>query len=176
MWLATPYGFYSVMKRNKLQIRAFDKQDLKNLKALCGLSNIIWSWKKADYPYRIFVSQAEFTRVMNLLSYTVDYDNFKSRVKNTIDQKDKYAAYLSCHTSLKYREWKSVLDSATEYVAARNNTPEENLAYIDGEFVEVSQVPASATVIHPYKKAEFKYRPALSGREMKKLDALLNKK
>lgn len=99
MWLFTKYGFYSIVKDYKdpklYKCRARSKKDLLNLianfKYLKDYS--IQCDKKADYHYRIFISQNHFSMLMLSISNTIDYSNFKGHISRNKDQVDKVDHY-----------------------------------------------------------------------------------
>ncbi len=98
MWLFTKYGFYSIVKDSNsahYKCRARRKKDLVNL-----ISNFkylseyeIHCDKKADYHYRIFISQNHFSMLMLSISNTVDYSNFKDSISKNKDQVNKVDHY-----------------------------------------------------------------------------------
>jgi len=109
MWLATKYGFFSVVRnvdfRDKERdgarayiVRTRRKADLAGvLEHTEGIgigSERIQVTLEADYPARVFVSQSEWEGLMAVLAGSVDYANFKSKIAATPEQsKDKHAAY-----------------------------------------------------------------------------------
>ena len=48
---------------------------------------------QADYRYRIFVNQNQLKVIMDLMSSTLDYDNFKDSIYSNKSQKDKLDSY-----------------------------------------------------------------------------------
>lgn len=88
MWLITPVGFFSVVRKpmdikNKtLTVRARVRSDLEALKAqyLPELGSIQES-KVNDYRYRAVAPQAAVAAAMASLIEDVDYANFKDEVK-----------------------------------------------------------------------------------------------
>lgn len=101
MWLATKFGFYSIVKNEDPEfqgdfvIRAREHKDLFNLKQELEELNSrsIYSSKITDYKYRIFVSQEELSKLMIMFSESIDYSNFKDKIKSTPNQKDKLSYY-----------------------------------------------------------------------------------
>jgi len=97
MWLFTKHGFYSVTearharKKNMKQIRARNEVDLYNLKdALPELrKKRIYIDKRADYRYRIYVSNDELGRVMAHFADSLDYNNFKNKIAKVPNQAEK---------------------------------------------------------------------------------------
>lgn len=88
MWLITPVGFFSVVRKptdikNKtLTVRARVRSDLEALKAqyLPELGPIQES-KVNDYLYRAVAPQAAVAAAMTCLINDLDYANFKDEVK-----------------------------------------------------------------------------------------------
>jgi hypothetical protein len=88
MWLITPVGFFSVVRKpmdikNKtLTVRARVRSDLEALKAqyLPELGSIQES-KVNDYRYRAVAPQATVAAAMAHLIEDLDYANFKDEVK-----------------------------------------------------------------------------------------------
>ena len=101
MWLATKYGWFSIVQKQApdegdaaiYHVRARVKQDLENLLAATALQLELQDWPSADYRYRIIVGQQEVMSIMAHLAETLDYDNFKSMIGNTPDQRAKLHAY-----------------------------------------------------------------------------------
>ena len=84
MWLATKYGFYSIVQKQPpddgdpavYHVRARVRQDLENLLAASALAMEILEWPEADYRYRIVIHQRELFDLMCLLAENLDYPNF----------------------------------------------------------------------------------------------------
>jgi hypothetical protein len=101
MWLATKFGFYSIVQKQApkdgkpavFHVRARVRKDLENLITATALQKEIQEWKNADYRYRIIVGQQEVTEIMAHLAESLDYDNFKSMIGNTPDQRAKLHGY-----------------------------------------------------------------------------------
>lgn len=90
MWLATQYGFYSVVKIRKSEdyfIRARKKNDLTNV---FPKDRVITTYD-SDYWYRVVVSKTELNSFMEKVS-DIEYTNFKDHIKTT-EQKDKMVPY-----------------------------------------------------------------------------------
>lgn len=86
MWLTTTQGFYSaVAHRDRpgwILVRCRVKADLERLgDQIPGLGKRIFRDLRADYPYRVEVTTAEWARAVSLLALDVDYPNFKNAVK-----------------------------------------------------------------------------------------------
>jgi hypothetical protein len=95
MWLATKFGFYSIVEKapTKFHIRARVRQDLENLRNLIGGDWEILDWPLADYRYRVIVDRKGFVEVMGALALSLDYPNFKSQIAATPDQRAKLSAF-----------------------------------------------------------------------------------
>lgn len=99
MWLCTQHGFYSIVEKapDVFHVRARVRADLENLVARLKKKAIkigeIEEWPRADYRYRILTNKLGVQAVMIVLADTLDYSNFKSRVDQRIDQRDKLRAY-----------------------------------------------------------------------------------
>jgi hypothetical protein len=82
MWVFTTSGFVSaVYKDGALQVRARDRKSLEGLSKQTGAS--ITSTPLADYPYRIAVTNEQFSKWLSQQVMSVDYKNFKSEVADT---------------------------------------------------------------------------------------------
>jgi hypothetical protein len=87
MWLITPVGFFSVVRKptdiqnQTLTVRARVRSDLESLKAqfLPELGAIQESTVN-DYRFRAVAPQAAVAQAMSRLVEDVDYDNFKNAV------------------------------------------------------------------------------------------------
>lgn len=66
---------------------------LESLLKVTGLPYEIQEWPNADYRFRIMVSQQEVFEIMSHLTESLDYDNFKSMIAETKDQRAKLHAY-----------------------------------------------------------------------------------
>ena len=116
MWLATKLGFYSIVfKPSHLDpdgppvyiVRSRDRDDLSRLliasflqggseaapNTKSWLDDNILSYDKSDYPYRIILQEAEIGKVMETITKSVTYDNFKDEIKKTPSQSRKLHAY-----------------------------------------------------------------------------------
>lgn len=103
MWLATKFGFYSIVQdkknRNQFKVRTRDKKDLESLRKIEEFKNRkIHFDSLADYHYRIFITKNELTVLMKYLSDNLDYDNFKDKIKEEVSQKDKLPYYTRIWT------------------------------------------------------------------------------
>lgn len=85
MWLFTETGFVSAVRkpwaRDKMTVRARDKQSLDELAALSG--ETIKTSLDSDYPHRIVVEDVVFKNWLITKIDTMDYDNFKNRAYST---------------------------------------------------------------------------------------------
>jgi aminopeptidase-like protein len=91
MWLATKFGFFSVVRTEdgkEYKIRSRAKKDLLNL---FNASQII-EVAHADYRYRVIANQKQFEEFMQQLQ-DIEYDNFKSHIYTLPEQKDKVPYY-----------------------------------------------------------------------------------
>lgn len=95
MWIATQHGFYSIVRKDDelYFIRARERHDLENLKALADLEAEVHEWPSADYRYRIMVDMESLLEVMVRLTTALDYPNFKARVYEQEDQVRKLGPY-----------------------------------------------------------------------------------
>lgn len=99
MWLFTKHGFYSIVQKapNEWHIRSRAMADLENLRAVyLGLPAPVESYPGSDYPFRIILqgrnAAAAMAQMFVLLSKSIDYPNFKSRISCS-SQREKLAAY-----------------------------------------------------------------------------------
>jgi len=101
MWMFTKYGFFSVVSARKdffskeidintLMIRARNKKHLENLiENFESLKDCeILETKNTDYRYRIFVPKQDWSEIASKMTNEIDYDNFKSKVYQTIKDND----------------------------------------------------------------------------------------
>ena len=115
MWIATKYGFFSIVKNMRkkeepeVQIRARNRGDLEKLrrafiknwqkihgeKPKYGTKNfpLILDTPEADYKHRMIVNIIHLVHIMSLICTEIDYPNFKDMIHDTPDQKDKSLAY-----------------------------------------------------------------------------------
>ncbi|MBE7436938.1 MAG: hypothetical protein HS115_00680 [Spirochaetales bacterium] len=94
MWIASKYGFYSIVKKaDGLHVRARLMKDLENLITAARIKKSILTWPDADYRYRIIVDDLEYSQIVAALQASVDYPNFKNMIHQKGDQKRKYEAY-----------------------------------------------------------------------------------
>ncbi|MCE9519753.1 MAG: hypothetical protein K8R87_09410 [Verrucomicrobia bacterium] len=95
MWLFTVHGFYSIVQKGDLfHVRAREKHDLENLRELIpGLPMVQDSYKGSDYPFRLLLDENQKNAVIEALSESIDYPNFKSAVGERDDQRAKLGKY-----------------------------------------------------------------------------------
>jgi UDP-3-O-acyl-N-acetylglucosamine deacetylase len=82
MWVFTTSGFLSaVYKDGALQVRA---RDCKSLDALAkSTSAAIIATPLADYPYRIAITNEQFSNWLSQQVQAIDYKNFKSEIADS---------------------------------------------------------------------------------------------
>ncbi len=101
MWIASKFGFFSIVQKHApaegtpagYHVRARLHADLENLLHAARLRKEIQEWPDADYRYRFIGSEADVDQVMACLAATLDYDNFKSKIGRTPEQRSKLDAY-----------------------------------------------------------------------------------
>ena len=82
MWVFTTSGFISaVYKDGALQVRARDRRSLTPLAKQTGAE--IVATPLADYPYRIAITNEQFSKWLSQEVMSVDYKNFKSEIAET---------------------------------------------------------------------------------------------
>ena len=83
MWVFTTSGFLSaVYKDGALQVRARDRKSLDALAKDTGAAII--ATPLADYPYRIAITNEQFSTWVSTQVMSIDYKNFKSEVTETL--------------------------------------------------------------------------------------------
>lgn len=120
MWICSKLGFFSVVQKapDEFHVRARCRKDLVNLQmAIADASGPdparqssmaaqafagdkypkIVRTNKADYRFRIVVTQSQWMAVAYELFQSVDYANFKGVIGLTRDQSDKLPAYTAFH-------------------------------------------------------------------------------
>lgn len=95
MWLMTQHGFYSIVQKRDgcFHVRARVRKDLENVLELMGWSYEIEEWPRADYRYRILIEHSQVLQLLQQMALHIDYANFKNRIHELPDQKDKSSAY-----------------------------------------------------------------------------------
>ena len=82
MWVFTTSGFVSaVYKDGALQVRARDRKSLEALSK--DTAAVIIATPIADYPYRIAITNEQFSKWLSQQVLAVDYKNFKSEIADT---------------------------------------------------------------------------------------------
>ena len=82
MWVFTTSGFLSaVYKDGALQVRARDRKSLDALAKSTGAP--IVATPLADYPYRIAITNEQFSNWLSQQAISIDYKNFKSEIADT---------------------------------------------------------------------------------------------
>lgn len=88
MWVMTTRGFYSVVQHRdeptKVMVRARCQDDINNLCELIVRDQRTdpFETPNADYPWRIVTTAVGWTSALTQMSLGIDYDNFKSAVKD----------------------------------------------------------------------------------------------
>ena len=96
MWLCTKFGFYSITRKkaDEWHVRGRCEKDLVNLKKDCDLREPVIRTAPADYRWRIVIEEkVTMDRVFQVLWDTLDYSNFKGKIGQTPDQRDKLNIY-----------------------------------------------------------------------------------
>ena len=79
MWIFTTTGFVSaVYKDGALQVRSRDRRSLQPLAKQTGAD--IVATPLADYPYRIAITNEQFSQWVAAQALAIDYKNFKSKI------------------------------------------------------------------------------------------------
>lgn len=90
MWICSKYGFYSIVwKEQSYVVRARVRNDLENLKIAANIENEIITTDLTDYRFRLYLDPPEYQKIMEALSDSVDYGNFKDTIHQIPDQQDK---------------------------------------------------------------------------------------
>ncbi len=101
MWIASKFGFFSIVQKQEptegspavYHVRARLRADRENLLLAARLRKDIEEWPHANYKYRFLGTEGDVAQVMACPAATLDYDNFKSKIGRTHDQKRKLDAY-----------------------------------------------------------------------------------
>ena len=85
MWIFTPIGFFSVIKKeydaeDEVTIRSRVKSDIETLKQHIPSMSPIKEDRNADYWYRATAKQEDFAQTVAQLAREINYDNFKNEV------------------------------------------------------------------------------------------------
>ena len=119
MWLFTNIGFFSAVLEGsdepRIVVRVRVREDLSRLIGLYLKSRSveIVELENRDYPYRIFLSQAEWARIVSELAEDIDYGNFKDSVA-------KQDGHTRAH--IYGRVWQSMLGMESELGIRPRNT------------------------------------------------------
>lgn len=90
MWVFSKFGYYSIINlEGRWAVRARKELDLTNLLRELSWNKEILKGVGTDYEYRIFVDQQELSELFNLLSNSIDYDDFKKTISGIDGQLDK---------------------------------------------------------------------------------------
>jgi UDP-3-O-acyl-N-acetylglucosamine deacetylase len=82
MWVFTTSGFVSaVYKDGALQVRARDRKSLEVLSK--ETASAVIATPLADYPYRIAITNEQFSKWLLQQVMALDYKNFKSEIADT---------------------------------------------------------------------------------------------
>lgn len=84
MWMATTFGFYSVVQKKGesfLTVRARVREDLDALRAYCPELGPTIDTPMADYGFRAMVTHADWAQAMARIGSAIDYSNFKHEVE-----------------------------------------------------------------------------------------------
>jgi UDP-3-O-acyl-N-acetylglucosamine deacetylase len=82
MWVFTTSGFVSaVYKDGALQVRSRDRKSLEILSKETAAAII--ATPLADYPYRIAITNEQFSKWLSQQVIAIDYKNFKSEIADT---------------------------------------------------------------------------------------------
>jgi hypothetical protein len=112
MWVFSQDGFISAVdngvKPGYLAVRARDRQSLVPLSEMAEAE--IEFTPNRDYQYRVYVTRAMFQDFMNLSIETLDYGNFKDRLKVSRGKVFAHAAgsvWATMHdvADAEYNEW-----------------------------------------------------------------------
>src|SRR5471032_58523 len=90
MWILSQDGFFSIVRKTDgYHVRARRKQDLVNVGLIPAKS-----YSGSDYPWRaILRDRIELLKLMDKLGNSVDYSNFKGRIGQRLDQRDRLGDY-----------------------------------------------------------------------------------
>ena len=90
MWIFSQEGFFSIVhKQDGFHVRARRQRDFINLSLIP-----VKSYPGSDYPWRaILEEKTELLKLFAKLGTSVDYPNFKGRIGQRPDQKDRLGNY-----------------------------------------------------------------------------------
>lgn len=83
MWLFTPFGFYSIVRKPgdaHLTVRARVADDLDRLREYCPELGPTLAHAGTDYEYRATVDAVAFGLALAAIGSEIDYPNFKEAV------------------------------------------------------------------------------------------------
>lgn len=84
MWLYTDQGAVSVVKHREKDEVIVRSRDKETLEALCPTHYaMIIQTKANDYPFRIFMSKADWSECLTDYVEQMEYHNFKDHIKAT---------------------------------------------------------------------------------------------
>ena len=113
MWVASKYGWFSVVRKDGgYHVRARNPKDLSLLQNAVGggFSKLrVHLTPEADYCSRVFIpqSKAKFLNdVMLVLAESVDYGNFKDAIADSKEQRDKLSAYHDVWSDMYGYQWR----------------------------------------------------------------------
>lgn len=114
MWICSSLGFFSVVEKlpGEFHIRARRKKDLENLKkAAKTVTKIhVTDDPGTDYHFRIVCNGAAWRKYSDVLATSVNYPNFKSRIRRDPDQWDKLRIYSDFHHQMEhFQNWRGYL-------------------------------------------------------------------
>jgi hypothetical protein len=144
MWLATKFGFFSVVQNTNptrrkdevVAVRARVKRDLQLLgKAMWKFPAPIVTLKNSDYRYRIEIAANELQNLMTLLAAEVDYDNFKGMIGKSPTQKDKLPGYHEMWQQARYWQMDEAVPKTKN--KKRNKVHKVDLSRADQDFAQM---------------------------------------
>jgi len=94
MWIASAYGFFSIVKKDKIfMVRARDEKDLNLLKRATGIKKKVSVSDHTDYYSRLILDADELELVKEALFKSITYPNFKHEIGELSSQKKKLPYY-----------------------------------------------------------------------------------
>lgn len=115
MWIMTTKGFFSAVRDEdnpkRVMVRARDRADLENLVAWAnkhpyavGSQTLeIIENQGTDYPCRVFIDKRAWAVFVSDVAVEIDYTNFKSRIAEIPEQRDKGHFYHEVWAAM--RRW-----------------------------------------------------------------------
>jgi len=163
MWLFTQYGFYSVVQHEEnpeaFLMRARVKNDLENLLKLTQIETPISHTPRAQYAFRVLLSQAEWNRIAQVLTRAVDYPSFTNRISELPDQSTKNAAYGSIWNALE-----NVVQPSAAQIENEANTLRKGVLPLPGDeqedpvwalFKEAEALMENGEIAQAVERADF---------------------